>query len=55
MNVELWAGAPSPGASRPPLRGRERSEVRVVPPRSFGETMRGLFRMRSDHFVLKEK
>src|SRR5437764_12417296 len=40
MNIELSAGAPSPGASRSPLPGRERSEVRVVPRRSFGETMR---------------
>ena len=43
MNVELWAGAPSPGASRPPLPGRERSEVRVVPRRSFEETMSAAF------------
>ena len=43
MSVELWAGAPSPGASRPPLSGRERSEVRVVPRRSFEETMNAAF------------
>ena len=28
MKIELWAGAPSRGASRPPLPVRERSEVR---------------------------
>src|SRR5437867_12497185 len=38
MNV-ISGGAPSPGASRPPLPARERIEVRVTP-RSFGETMR---------------
>src|SRR5215471_4902908 len=46
MNIELSSGAPSPGASRPPLNappGRDpapRSEVRVAARRSFGETMR---------------
>src|SRR5437660_12852838 len=40
MNIELSTGAPSPGASRPPLAPRERNEVRITARRSFGETMR---------------
>src|SRR6266481_3383984 len=40
MNIELSTGAPSPGASRPPLPPRERNQVRVTARRSFGETMR---------------
>src|SRR5438094_1569645 len=40
MNAELAPEAPSPGASRSPLPGRERMEVRVARRRSFGETMR---------------
>jgi hypothetical protein len=43
MNIELSAGAPSPGASRPPLPLRERNEVRVAARRSFGETMTAAF------------
>ena len=38
--VNVSAGAPSPGASRPPLPTRERIEVRVTPHWKFGETMR---------------
>ena len=40
MKIELWAGAPSRGASRPPLPRMERNEVRVVPRRLFGATSR---------------
>ena len=40
MSIELSAGAPSPGASRPPLPPRERIEVRVTPRWKFGETTR---------------
>ena len=40
MNTELAPEAPSPGASRPPLPRRERTEVSIASRRSFGETMR---------------
>jgi hypothetical protein len=43
MSIELSAGAPSPGASRPPLPPRERIEVRVTPRWKFGETTRAAF------------
>jgi hypothetical protein len=39
MSIELSAGAPSPGASRPPLPPRERIALRVTPRWKFGETL----------------